>query len=466
MFHDGRARPRRGLGGNSALSELSGGASLRPGCSGETRTVPRTATCSSSRRRSANSSVRIDAASSHCTSSTATTTGPAAATVLSAAMNAAATARSSGATPSASSSTSAIASARRWGGGSSASVSSRTSRRRSATPRTPAGPPRRPGGSRGLGGRELAPAQAPPAKDASSQCPLLLRKRGLAAPLGCARGSHRGPPAPSASRRYLRPWPPLDWRHSTVGRVRGTAAPVQTAPPSRRFADRAEQFLDLERRQRLELRASAGSGLAPAIRSHQRPSPRARCAAGAGRLVLPARSRASVNVRSAPERAARARSRAGACAGPPLTTRSECPGSASGSATSRPGRALASPPAPGSVPAACPSSRIRPRVEPSASPTTRLAGSTSCRTRCTTTTTCSAAARRRPSGALAKEAPAAAAARAPALDRLTRAMPGGAPCWLLYKCCTEGREFCVTASPPSGTGGRTRRLAVGRTGAA
>ncbi len=54
-----------------------------------------------------------------------------------------------------------------------------------------------------------------------------------------------------------------------------------------------------------------------------------------------------------------------------------------------------------------------PPVGPSASPTTRLASSTTCRTRCMTTTTCSTAGRRQPSAGRAKHAPAAAAGRAP-----------------------------------------------------
>jgi len=49
--------------------------------------------------------------------------------------------------------------------------------------------------------------------------------------------------------------------------------------------------------------------------------------------------------------------------------------------------------------------------------TTRLASSTTCRTRCMTTTTCSTAGRRQPSAGRAKHAPAAAAGRAPGLGK-------------------------------------------------
>src|SRR5712691_9055510 len=74
----------------------------------------------------------------------------------------------------------------------------------------------------------------------------------------------------------------------------------------------------------------------------------------------------------------------------------------------RPNRALA-PPA--NAPATCRSFRTRPRVRPSASPTTRLANSSTCPTRSTTTTTPVTAAKHPPSAAPANDAPTTAAAR-------------------------------------------------------
>ncbi len=72
---------------------------------------------------------------------------------------------------------------------------------------------------------------------------------------------------------------------------------------------------------------------------------------------------------------------------------------------------------PGSASAACRSSPTPPGVRPSDSPTTGLASSTICRTRCSTTTTCSTAARRQPSAALreGRATGAAAASSAPGL---------------------------------------------------